>query len=127
MWTCHSKSLNNRINNLYERVLRIVKQNKKSDFETLLKNNKSTTFHVKNLHYLVTEIYEVKNNIFPGIMRDIFDFQENGKLQLKEWYPSCFKEHENNIVWKKTISNLEAKIWPLLPEELCLCKFFKID
>ena len=75
MWTCHSKSLNNRINNLYERVLRIVKQNKKSDFETLLKNNKSTTFHVKNLHYLVTEIYEVKNNIFPGIMRDIFDFQ----------------------------------------------------
>ena len=73
---CHSKSLNNRINNLHERPLRIVYQNKKSDFETLLKDNKYVTIHLRNLHYLVTEIHKVKNNISPEIMRDIFTFKK---------------------------------------------------
>ena len=69
VWMCHSRGLNNRINNLHERALRIVYQDKKSDFETLLKNDKSVTIHVRNLHYLVTEVYKVKNNISPEIMR----------------------------------------------------------
>ena len=56
---CHSRGLNNRINNLYERALRIAYQDKKSDVETLLKNDKSVTIHVRNLQYLVTEIYKV--------------------------------------------------------------------
>ena len=50
VWMCHSRGLNNRINNLHERALRIVYQDKKSDFETLLKNDKSVTIHVRNLH-----------------------------------------------------------------------------
>ena len=58
----HSNELNNRINNLHERVLRIVHKDKKSDLETLLKNDKSVTIHVRNLHYLVTEVDKVKNN-----------------------------------------------------------------
>ena len=68
VWMCHSRGLNNRMNNLHERALRIVYQDKKSDFETLLKNDKSVTIHVRNLHYLVTEVYKVKNNISPEIM-----------------------------------------------------------
>ena len=53
---CHSRGLNNRINNLHEYALRIVYQDKKSDFETLLKNDMSVTIHVKNLHCLVTNL-----------------------------------------------------------------------
>ena len=41
---CHTKDMNNRINNLYERALRIVHQDKTSDFETLLKNDKSNYY-----------------------------------------------------------------------------------
>ena len=74
---CHSRGLNNRIKNLHERALRIVYQDKKSDFETLLKNDKSVIIHVRNLHYLVTEVDKVKNNISPKIIREIFCFQEN--------------------------------------------------
>ena len=77
MWMCQSRGLNSRMNNLHERALRIVYQDKKSDFETLLKNDKSVTIHVRNLHYLFTEVYKVKNNISPEIMREIFHFQEN--------------------------------------------------
>ena len=39
-------------------------QDERSDFETLLKNEKCVTIHVKNLHWPVTEIYKVKGNIF---------------------------------------------------------------
>ena len=46
---CQSRSLNNKIKNLHERALRIAFQDKKLDFETLLKNNKSVTIHVKNM------------------------------------------------------------------------------
>ena len=74
VWMCHSTGLNNRINNLHKRALMIVYQDKISDFETLLKNDESVTIHVGNLHYLVSEIYKVKNNIFLEIMREIFHF-----------------------------------------------------
>ena len=45
----HGRDLNNKINNIHERALRIVYQDKKSSFETLLKRDKSTSIHVKKL------------------------------------------------------------------------------
>ena len=60
---CHSRALNNRMNNLNERCLRIAYQDKKSDFDTLLKYDKSVTIHVRNLHHLFIEVHKVKNNI----------------------------------------------------------------
>ena len=71
---CHSRALNNRINNLHERSLRIAYQDKKSDFETLLIYDKSVTVHVRNLHYLFIEVCKVKNSISSEIMRDTFHF-----------------------------------------------------
>ena len=65
-------------------------------------------------HYLASEICKVKNNTCPDFMRNIFHFEKKLKLQLKQWYPSCVKKHENNIVWE-TASNLRAKKWLLLP------------
>ena len=73
---CHGRSLNNKINNLHERALRIVYQDKKSSFETLLKRDKSVSIHIKNLQYLATEIFKVKNGLCPEIMKEIFIFHE---------------------------------------------------
>ena len=56
VWMCHGRGLNNKINNIHERALRIVYQDKKSSFETLLKRDKSTSIHVKNLQHLATEL-----------------------------------------------------------------------
>ena len=55
VWMCHSRTLNNRINNIYYRALRIVYQDKKSSFEELLQKEKSVSVHMKNLQYLVTD------------------------------------------------------------------------
>ena len=115
---CHSRGLNNRINNLLERALRIVYQDKKSDFETLLKNDKSVTIHVRNLHYLVTEVYKVKNNISPEIMKENFHFQENVNYTLRIGTDLASRNMRTTLFGKETVSNLGAKIWPLLSEEL---------
>ena len=73
VWMCYNRSLNNNIDISHELALRIVYQDKKSDFETLL---------------------EMKNNISLDVMRDIFHFWK-WKLQLKEWHSrSCKYEME---------------------------------
>ena len=115
---CHSRCLNNRINNLHERALRIVHQDKKSDFETLLRDDKSVAIHVRNLHYLVTEVCKIKNNISPEIMRDIFHFQENENYNLRSGTNLAFRNMSTTFFGKETVSNLGVKIWPLLPEKL---------
>ena len=51
---CHGRGLNNKINNLHERALRTVYQDKKSSFETFLKHNKSVSIHIKKLQYLAS-------------------------------------------------------------------------
>ena len=115
---CHSRGLSNRINNLHERTLRIVYQDKKSDFETSFKKDKSVTINVKNLHYLVTKIYKDKNNISPEIMRDIFHFQENDNFNSRSGTHLAFRNMRRTLFGKETVSNLGGKIWSLLPEEL---------
>ena len=52
-------------------ALRIVYQDKKFSFETLLKHGKSVSIHVKILQYLATEIFKVKNHLCPEIMKEI--------------------------------------------------------
>ena len=63
VWMCHGKGLNNKINNIQERALRVIYQDKKSIFQTLLKREKSKSVHVKNLPHLAAELSKIKNNL----------------------------------------------------------------
>ena len=127
---CHSRGLNNRINNLHERALKILCKDKKSDFETLLKNAKFVTIHVRDLHYLVAEIYKVKNNTSPEIMRDIVHFQENENDNLRSGTHLTSRSMKTTLFGKETVSNLGAKIWSLCQRNLKIvhrCKSLKIN
>ena len=72
----HNRALNNRINKTHERALRLVYQNKNLSFSELLELDDAVTIHQRNLQDLVTEIFKVKNNLLPEIMKEVFDFQE---------------------------------------------------
>ena len=102
---CPSRGLNNKMHNLYKRALRIAYQDNESDFETLLRNDKSATIHVRNLHYLVTEVYKVKNKISPEIMRDNFHFQENENYNLRSGTHLAFRNMRATLFGKETVSN----------------------
>ena len=73
----HSRTINNRINTLHEKALRLVYTNKSNlSFDDLLKEDKSVKIHQKNLQILATEIYKVKNDLGPKSMADVFHFVE---------------------------------------------------
>ena len=69
--------MNNRINALHEKALRLVYTNKSNlSFDDLLKEDKSVKIHQKKLRILATEIYKVKHDSGPKTMADIFHFVE---------------------------------------------------
>ena len=49
IWMLHSRTLNNRVNNIYERALRLRYKDNKSSFKELLEKDHSVTVHHKNL------------------------------------------------------------------------------
>ena len=57
VWMFHSRKLNNRINNIHDRALRIVYRDYEFTFQQLLKQNKSVSIHQRNIKILATEIF----------------------------------------------------------------------
>ena len=66
IWMFQSRNLNNKINRIQERALRLVYQNNLS-FSELFDLDSSVTVYRKILQVLVTEIYKVKYGIAPEI------------------------------------------------------------
>ena len=83
VWMFHSRSLNNKINRLHERCLRIIYNDKHSNFEELLVKDNSVSIHHNNIHTIAIEIYKVANGICPEIMNDIFKLRENTHYNLR--------------------------------------------
>ena len=76
IWMFHSRTLNNRTNNIHERALRLTYKDNQSSFKELLEKDHSVTVHHKNLQALVTETFKVKNDLVPDIMKDVFELKE---------------------------------------------------
>ena len=75
VWMFHSRTINNRINKIHERALRLVKKHETGlFFDDLLKKDKLVCIHRRNLQILATEIYKVRNDLGPEFMKDIFHF-----------------------------------------------------
>ena len=103
----HSRSLNNKINRIHERALRLVYQNNLR-FSELFDLDNSVKVHQKNLEVLVIEIYKVKNGIAPDIMNDIFE------LYLKSSSNQFRRENVKNIPYDiQFVRYLSPKIWEL--------------
>ena len=69
IWMFLNRALNNRINKIHKRALRLVYQNKNLSFSELLELDNAVTMHQRNLQVLVTEILKVKNSLSPEIMK----------------------------------------------------------
>ena len=73
IWMFCSGTMNNKINRIHERALRIVYRDYESTFEDLLKKDKSLRFHHRNIHQVAIEMFKVKKGLSPPFMREIFD------------------------------------------------------
>ena len=68
-WMFHNRTLNNKINKLHERALRLTYKDEKSTFSELLEKDKSVTIHERNIQKLATLMYKVKNKMFTTYNR----------------------------------------------------------
>ena len=69
VWLFHSRKQNHHRNRVHERVLRVVYKDDNSSFDELLEKDNPYKIHDRNLQKLVTEIFQVKMNLGPEIMK----------------------------------------------------------
>ena len=72
IWMLHSGGVNNKINLIHERALRITYNDKSSSYSELLTKDIPATIHHRNIRALAIEIYEVIQVISPPILNEVF-------------------------------------------------------
>ena len=108
-------NLNNKINRLHERCLRVIYNDKTSSFEQLLENDNSVSIHHRNIQTLTTEMHKVTNGLSPQIMNEIFQIREESRYNLR--YTSQFTIPPIHSVYngRESVSYMGPKIWELIP------------
>ncbi len=124
VWMFHNRTLNNKINNLHQRALRLVYKNENLTFNQLLELDDSVTIHQKNLQKLATEMYKVKNKIAPLPFQDIFKEQSNSYEMRDERYWNVPKIRTVN--WgEESIRYRGVLTWNLVPNNIQNSKSLK--
>ena len=117
IWMFHSRGLNNKINSIRERALRITYGDKTSTFQHLLEKDNSVSIHHRNLQALATEIFKISNNLSPDIVKEIFQ-KRIVPYNLRS--KNSFMSRQVNSVYHGTesLSFLGPKIWEQVPQEI---------
>ena len=102
VWFFCSRKINNRINRIQERALRIVYKDYVSTFAQLLEKDSSVSIHIRNLQILATEMFKD-----PKIWSQV---------------PSEIKEPHSLAVFKNKIKNWRPKLCPCK-----LCKTYVVN
>ena len=97
--------------------LRTIYNDKQSPFNELLEKDGSLSIHERNLQVLATGMYKINNGLSTHLIKDIFPINRN-PYNLRQ--NSQFSRPRINAVYHGTesISNLEPKIWDLVPSNL---------
>ena len=77
IWMFHSRTMNNKINRIRERALRLVYFDQISSFDELLKKDRLFSIHHMNIQSLAIEIYNVFHSLPPRIMKNVFHLNSN--------------------------------------------------
>ena len=117
IWMFHSRGLNNKINSIHERVLRITYGDKTSTFQQLLEKDNSVSINHRNLQALATEMFKICSNLSPDIVKDIFQ-KRIVPYNLRS--ENSFMSRLVNSVYHGTesLSFLGPKIWEQVLQEI---------
>ena len=115
VWMFHTRRINNRINRLHERSLRLTYKDFNSTFQELLDKDKSVSIHQRNLQVFAIMLYKIKNNLSPEIVREIIYANSQTHYDLR-----CNFEFQTINVHTvrygtESLSFMANKIWPLIP------------
>ena len=68
VWMFCSKRSNSLVNNVLERALRIVSDDRNSSYSELLMTKKEHAIHQHNINVLMEEIYKFENNLIDDML-----------------------------------------------------------
>ena len=117
VWMFHNQKLNNHINRIHERTLRIVYQDHNSTFEERLAKGGSFKIYDRNLQRLLIEIFKVKMKLAPEIMNEVSDIIESPYPLRNELR---FKSRKIRTIRYgiERAAFVGSKIWSYMPSEL---------
>ena len=119
IWMCCTCSLNNERNRLFERCLRIVYKDKKSNFEELLERDGFVSMHYENVRFLTNEIFKVSEDIDLQIVKEIFQFRDTAvSYQLRAQTDFQIPSVHSVFTCIESIKFLGPKHWETLPHEI---------
>ena len=118
MWMFHSRTLNNKINRLHEKALRLVYGDYKFKFDELLEKDSSFRIHHRNIKTLAIEIFKFLNGISPQIMINVFQVKSPAPYYLRD-KNNLYSRYPKTVTYgTESVSFMAPKIWSILPQEL---------
>ena len=116
----HRRCLNNKINRFHRRSLRIIYNDKMSNFEELLNKDKFVSIHNNNMHGLAFEMKKVANNMSPDIMNEVFKITNTPHYNLRHTLHFSTDPIHSACNGTESESYLRPKIWEQIPAEINL-------
>ena len=116
VWMFHSRRLNNKINSIQERAIRLVYNDNISPFDELLSKDKSVTIHERNIQIVAIELYKVINGTTADINKEIFQLKPSNLYNSS--FPFKTRNVHTTLYGTETLMHLAPKIWSILPNHL---------
>ena len=111
-----SIKLNNKINRLHKRCLRLIYNDRISSYEELSDKDNSVLIHQKNLQKLAIEIFETYTA--PQIMNEVFPRNYDLNYNLRR-HPEFASRAINTVHYgSESLSFLGPKMWEMLSLDL---------
>ena len=79
----HSRRLNNKINNVHEKALKVISSDQILRFQELLHKEASSSVHHRNIETLAVEIYKRIHGILPAVMGEVFKINRTLPYNLR--------------------------------------------
>ena len=124
VWMCHNRGINDKINNLHYRALRMVYDDQTSTFEELLNKDGNVTIHQQNIRALAVEMFKVINDLAPPHMRNIFTNNSNvgsDNVSANTRSNSTFYIYNNPSTRNyglETLRCLGPKVYDMIPNKI---------
>ena len=113
----HGRQINDKINKLHERALRIVYNDTITSFEELLVNDNTFTIHHQNIQSLAIEMYKAVNNLPGGNLSEFF-VRNNHNYNLRSRSELTVPSINTVFKGQNSISYFGSVIWNSIPAEL---------
>ena len=102
-WMFHSRKLNNKINKLHERCLRIIYSDSSSTFERLLTRDNSVSIHDRNSQVIATEMFKVFMEQGSDIYQECvpYKFSSQPEYNLRKKTHLVILTYKDSLLWRQ--------------------------